>query len=201
MTNAWKANFEPRSTIIRMKEMQVIRLTLTDLDSIEIIQHNAELTVISDTERLTVASDFKFDDIDNRTYTALFNISGLFLGNAKINANITMNGKSVISNETMHVVIIREEKTIDRVFTISVIVLVAILYINFGAALDLGKVKEILVRPIGPLIAFVCQFLFMPLVTMNAMGVFEFILIFLQINFPEGLFDDCICFISFILFS
>lgn len=172
MTNAWKANFEPKSTTLRMNEMQMIRLTLTELDDIELIQHNAQLTVVSDTERLTITSDLKFDDIDNRTYTGLFNVSALFLGVARVNANITMNGKSQISNETMNVIIIREEKMIDRAFTISVIVLVAILYINFGAALDLGKVKEILVRPIGPLIAFVCQFLFMPVVTINAVGVF-----------------------------
>lgn len=163
-STAWKANFEPKSTIIHMEEVQTINLTLTELDRIDLIQHNAELTVVSDSDRLQVITKFNFDDIDDHKWTGLFNISGIFLGNAKVTANITMNGKSEQSTETLNVVIIREERLIDRIFTISVIILVAILYINFGAAMDLGKVKEILVRPIGPLIAFVCQFLFMPLV-------------------------------------
>lgn len=148
-----------------MEEVQTINLTLSELRAIELIQNNAELTVVSDTHRLKViAAEFKLDDIEDDKWTGQFNISGIFLGNAKLSANITMNGKSEQSNQTLNVIIIREERLIDRIFTISVVVLVAILYINFGAALDLGKVKEILVRPIGPLIAFVCQFLFMPLV-------------------------------------
>lgn len=147
MTNAWKANFEPNSTTIHMYEMQTIRLTLTELEGVELIQHNAELTVVSDTERLKVICYFDLNDILDHKFTGEFNVSGIFLGNAKLSANITMNGKSVQSNETMSVLIIREERMIDRAFTVSVIVLVTILYINFGAALDLGKVKEILVRP------------------------------------------------------
>lgn len=152
MTLAWKANFEPNSPIIHMNEMQTIRLTLTDLDGIDLIQHNAELTVVSDTERLKVICNFNLNDILDHKFTDDFNVSGIFLGNAKLNAKITMKDKSQLSNETMNVLIIREERMIDRAFTVSVIVLVSILYINFGAAMDLGKVKEILVRPSNELI-------------------------------------------------
>lgn len=162
---AWQAHFEPNPITIQMNKVQTINLTLSNLDNIELIQNNAELIVFSDEKILHVITPkLNFDNIPNDTWTGQFNISGEFLGLAKIYANISVNGKSQRSNETLHVVIIREERLIDRIFTISVIVLVSILYINFGAALDLGKVKEILVRPIGPLIAFVCQFLFMPLV-------------------------------------
>lgn len=37
------------------------------------------------------------------------------------------------------------------------------LFINFGAALDIDTVKEIMKRPIGPSICFSCQYIFMPL--------------------------------------
>lgn len=162
---AWQAYFDPNPITIQMNKIQTINLTLKNLDNIELIQNNAVLSVFSDEKILQVITQkLNFDNIPNDTWTGQFNISGEFLGLAKIYANISANGKTETSNETLHVVIIREERLIDRIFTISVIVLVSILYINFGAALDLGKVKEILVRPIGPLIAFVCQFLFLPLV-------------------------------------
>lgn len=50
-------------------------------------------------------------------------------------------------------------------FTYSVIILVSILYINFGAAINLTTIKDIMRKPVGPIICFVCQFLFMPLVS------------------------------------
>lgn len=163
-TKAWEANFEPNSTIVHMSESQTINLTLSGLNGVELIQNKAILRVISESEILTVSSQLNLDDIDNGVYTGQFNISGTFLGTTKVYVNITDAGVSERSNQTLSVVILREERLIDRVFTASIVILVSILYINFGAALDLGKVKEILVRPIGPLIAFVCQFLFMPLV-------------------------------------
>lgn len=78
--------------------------------------------------------------------------------NIKRNENVTEQ-----SVEFLNVTILRPQRLIDRLFTLSVIILVSILYINFGAALNLQTIKEIFTRPIGPTICFVCQFLFMPL--------------------------------------
>ena len=50
-------------------------------------------------------------------------------------------------------------------FTASVAILVPIIFVNFGCALDLNVVKENFTKPVGPLIGMVCQFLFMPLVS------------------------------------
>lgn len=164
-STAWEANFQPNSTSLHMAESKTINLTLTGLNSVELIQFDAELIILSDNaDILHIEEKVKFDDIIDETWSGLFNITGIFLGTTKVHANISLNGQTQRSNQSMSVTIIREERLIDRIFTGSVIALVSILYINFGAALDLGKVKEILVRPIGPLIAFVCQFLFMPLV-------------------------------------
>lgn len=171
---AWQAYFQPNPIKIQMNKIDTINLTLKNLDYIELIQNNAELVVFSDEKILQVInSKLNFDNIINDTWTGQFNISGEFLGLARVYANISTNGNTQRSNESLSVVIIREERLIDRIFTISVIILVSILYINFGAALDLGKVKEILVRPIGPLIAFVCQFLFMPLVNYLRFDFFQ----------------------------
>lgn len=67
------------------------------------------------------------------------------------------------SAEFLNVTILRPQRVIDRLFTLSVIILVSILYINFGAALNLQTIKEIMSRPVGPTICFICQFIFMPL--------------------------------------
>lgn len=56
-------------------------------------------------------------------------------------------------------------RAIDKAFTISVAVLVSLIYINFGCALDRTKLKEILRRPIGPAIGLFGQFLAMPLLS------------------------------------
>lgn len=147
---AWQAHFSPNPITIQMNKVDTINITLTHLDYVELIQNNAELTVFTDENILHVInSKLNFDNIVNDTWTGQFNITGEFLGLAKVYANITANGQTQRSNETLTVVIIREERLIDRIFTVSVVILVSILYINFGAALDLGKVKEILVRPIG----------------------------------------------------
>lgn len=67
------------------------------------------------------------------------------------------------SDEKLDVTVLRPQRIIDRMFTYSVIILVSILYINFGAAMSLSTIKDIMRKPIGPTICFVCQFLFMPL--------------------------------------
>lgn len=60
------------------------------------------------------------------------------------------------------VTVLRDRRLIDTLFTISVITFIAILYISFGATIDLSCVKDILVKPIGPAICFVSQYVFMP---------------------------------------
>lgn len=168
-TTAWNINFEPNPITMHMSSTQTVNFTITGLNEFEVIyvQNGATLNISSETEILNVTaqSQYDLDGVTDGNLTGYINITGEFLGTAKVHANITYKSVSQISNQTLNVTIIREERPIDRIFTASIVALVSILYINFGAALDLGKVKEILVRPIGPLIAFVCQFLFMPLVS------------------------------------
>jgi len=77
------------------------------------------------------------------------------------------------SNESLDVIILRIRRVIDAVFEYSLVVCLWILNINFGAALSLVVVKNILKRPIGPGICAVLQFLFMPL-TAYGLGLLFF---------------------------
>jgi solute carrier family 10 (sodium/bile acid cotransporter), member 3/5 len=71
------------------------------------------------------------------------------------------------SQESLSVTIERQKGVLDAVFTGSVIVFIAVLFINFGTAIDLTVLREIITRPVGPAIGFVGQFIFMPLVSLS----------------------------------
>lgn len=62
------------------------------------------------------------------------------------------------------VTVLKRERTVTRAFIISVAVLVTLSYVNMGCALDLAVVKTVLLKPVGPLVGFLCQYLIMPLV-------------------------------------
>lgn len=50
-------------------------------------------------------------------------------------------------------------------FTVSVAVLVSLIYINFGCALDMDKLWDILRRPVGPCLGVIGQFVIMPVLS------------------------------------
>lgn len=174
--SAWTATFEPNNnkTTIHMGETLTVKLIIQHLNATNLIWEKATIGIISDADILKVSHQILLDDIIDDEWTGVFNVTGDFLGNARVFVEILSElGNIELSNETLAIVIIREEKLIDKIFNISVAALVSILYINFGAAMDMEKVKEILVRPIGPLLAIVCKFLFMPLLS-YFLGIFLF---------------------------
>lgn len=56
------------------------------------------------------------------------------------------------SNEVLEVIVLRPERIVDTIFAVTVVLLLAILFINFGAAIDIETMKQIYRRPIGPAI-------------------------------------------------
>lgn len=124
---------------------------------------NFTLTPISDANIATVNVEV-VKHIDNVWYGDL-NISGVFLGSTKVSLHLNSSQIAGDDKEIMTVTVIREERTIDTVFTASVAILVSILYINFGCAMDWSVCRSTLRKPIGPAIGFFCQFLFMPLLS------------------------------------
>lgn len=62
------------------------------------------------------------------------------------------------------VVVVRENRPIDIVFNVVVILLVCIVNLGMGCKTELSVVRATLRRPIAPLIGFCSQFILMPLV-------------------------------------
>lgn len=145
--------FEPNNITLHMHQTKSVNVTFLNFDKFP-LPANASIAIVRDNEIVHV--QHPKIQLVNGTWTGSFNVTGIFLGAAKIRAGL--------HDVALPVVVIREERFIDKLFTVSVAVLVSILYINFGAALDLSKVKMILVRPVGPAIGFFCQYLVLPLV-------------------------------------
>ncbi|XP_066596749.1 P3 protein-like isoform X3 [Prorops nasuta] len=115
----------------------------------------------SDESILMVDLELFQSDYASHNCHGMLNITGVFLGKAKIMFNQSVTDiKHVLSVAT-----IRQERVIDHIFTGSVIILVSLLYINFGCAMDWSVCQETLRRPIGPLIGMFCQFIIMPLLS------------------------------------
>lgn len=162
----WNVTFEPHTVTVHMSESTPINVTITGLDAERLLNDNAVIefrsdNVIADVDPATV----NLKEIVKGTWNGTVELRNTFLGSANIFVVITRNGTEQRSSSSLSAVIIRPQRFIDSLFTVSVACLVSILYINFGAAIDLTKVKGIVMRPIGPLIAMFCQFLFMPVVS------------------------------------
>ncbi|XP_067639438.1 P3 protein isoform X2 [Eurosta solidaginis] len=96
-----------------------------------------------------------------RSWRGNITINALFLGSTK--AYVRRVNTTERAAGTLDLTIIRKMRTIDYIFIGSVALLVSLLYINFGAALDLTVLRSLLRRPVAPLIGFLTQFIAMPL--------------------------------------
>lgn len=159
---SWDVIFTPNKTQIHMHtsvevEFQLIGISRNEIKDINLISDNVEIASVNYTTHST-------DEKDNWNN---FMVNGIFLGSSNIFVELTRTSSNSIekSSTFLPVTIIREERIIDHIFTGSVIILVSLLYINFGAALDLGQLNGIIRRPIGPIIGFCSQFLLMPLLS------------------------------------
>ncbi|XP_013777547.1 sodium/bile acid cotransporter-like [Limulus polyphemus] len=61
--------------------------------------------------------------------------------------------------------VIRAPSILKDVFTFLVAIVIGINFVSMGCQLDLKLIKKVLIKPVGPIIGFFCQFLFMPLVS------------------------------------
>ncbi|XP_059491092.1 ileal sodium/bile acid cotransporter-like [Neocloeon triangulifer] len=100
-----------------------------------------------------------------------FSVYGNFLGYSKVFLQAypigvnSSNGNPIDESAELPVSVIRVKRLADQIFIITVPILVSLIYINFGCALNWTVVKNTLKRPIGPAIGFVSQFVFMPLIS------------------------------------
>jgi len=104
-----------------------------------------------------------------RDWTLTVNVTGTFLGFSKVRTEVEetdSDNKTRVHHGSKHLQLVvtrsKAKKTASKIFGYSVAALISFAYINMGCALDVEVMKKVLKRPIGPLIGFVSQFLFMP---------------------------------------
>lgn len=149
---------------LHMSEEAIVNVTISNLDFPN-GSPNQTIQLVSDSEVLHCPVEIPIRKIGDKLWRGSFIADATFIGKASIRVEIGHDAQKEQSDSTLPVIIIRAQRVIDTVFVVSVASLVSILYINFGAAMDLRKVRGVLRRPVGPLIAFGCHFLLLPLVS------------------------------------
>jgi len=164
----WAVDFHPDKLLgLPMYDSAQVTLSTSDLSEDE--RANGRVSVVSD--HSDVAEPLVYQPIvlntQNTTggsWTSAFNVTANFIGYTEVVMRIDCNGKSRVS-KPLKVTVVRKERVIDKVFLSSVIVLVSIIFVNFGCALDWPFLRKSLRRPIGPAIGFFSQFIIMPLLS------------------------------------
>lgn len=142
-------------------------------DVIEVIYYAADPNIASvspaifnnynaSTTNATALSSSLIETANGTEYLSRMNLTGSFIGYTKVCTNLMDSTNQSVATQCIDVSVIRKPRAIDLAFTYSVAALVAIIYINMGAALDTTTIKETLKRPIGPAIGFFSQFVIMP---------------------------------------
>ncbi|XP_013099094.1 P3 protein isoform X2 [Stomoxys calcitrans] len=123
----------------------------------------------SDNNRLAQSNDLVLGSQINpatRKWQGDITIDAKLLGYARLHVEMSNSRDNTkeISREYLTLIIIRKTRIIDHIFTGSVALFVSLLYINFGAALDLSVLKGLIIKPVSASIGFLTQFLLMPLI-------------------------------------
>lgn len=146
-------------------------LLVQGLDRDDVVASGAWFRIRAANEKLlSIEKSFNGSEVSvDGQWQGMFEMDALFLGLTNVYVEkVSAAGEPIERSDTvLPIIIVREVRTIDHVFTGSVATLVSLLYINFGAALSLSKLKGIVRRPIGPAIGFVGQFVIMPLVRLS----------------------------------
>ena len=163
-TAGWKASFDPPRITVEMERELSGKFLLTGITDSTQIQ---SITLVSPDDNIARVVEPVITDFSHESISGDYKIHGVFLGRKNLFFEVEWkNGKKEqVTEGSLTVVIIREKRTMDVVFTATVAILVSIIYINFGAAMKMDVLKGILRRPIGPAIGFVMQFLVMPLLS------------------------------------
>lgn len=165
LCSAFTAKFEPDALTIHMHTTENVNLTLEGLPQ---LTAGSYVHITSNNDQLAeVSKQIQPAEVSNGRWVGNFDINAVFLGRTSVYVELVTPGGGTPEQaaETLTLTIIREDRAIDHAFTGSVATLVALLYINFGAALDVSKLKGIIKKPIGPIIGFCGQFIVMPLVS------------------------------------
>ncbi|XP_037936243.1 P3 protein [Teleopsis dalmanni] len=162
----WTANFTPYKLEMHMGTSAVVLLEISNVyvEKDTSFQLHSEKPDLAYVEHIIHASDI---DPFTKSWRGNVTINAIFMGGTRVYVELTNNetGYKERNAESLELVITRRMRVIDHVFTGSVALLVSLLYINFGAALDVHVLRGLMSRPVGPTIGFMTQFIIMPLLS------------------------------------
>ncbi|XP_023169240.1 uncharacterized protein LOC111598289 [Drosophila hydei] len=183
---SWQARFEPALLQLEMERSHTVHLTLSDItDELQLVKGRYSFRLQSTDAQLASVpaenSSISMEEVQHNLWNGSIRIDAYFLGEAKIQVrlhdavtNTSSAPQNAASNDsTLLVQVVRPQRIIDHVFVGSIILLMSLVYINFGAALNVDVLQGLITRPIGPCIGFITQVLGMPLLS-YALGVFIF---------------------------
>ncbi|XP_017016311.2 ileal sodium/bile acid cotransporter [Drosophila takahashii] len=188
-TRGWSAHFRPAALKLHMAGEDRVQLTLelpkanfSTLQQPDRFQFRLEST---DALLASVPGENSTIPLDafnpqTRDWTGDIVVHGHFLGQTKIQVrlhDIQLNQSELptewSNDSSLEVKIMRPNRVVDHVFLGSIILLMSLLYINFGAALNLEVLRGLITRPTAPCLGFITQVVGMPLIS-YALGVFIF---------------------------
>ncbi|PNF19627.1 hypothetical protein B7P43_G01084 [Cryptotermes secundus] len=170
-TSLWGVNFDPTELLLPMDSMSTVKFSAPLKEDeiyfglVRVITSDGSIATPSPADKIYILKNENISNSGN--WTSAFNITGNFLGYAEVHLQLRDNRSQTVlsSSSSITVKVVRNERVVDKLFTYSVAVLVSVIYINFGCALDWSAFKKTVRRPIGPIIGFISQFLAMPLIS------------------------------------
>ncbi|XP_061401065.1 hepatic sodium/bile acid cotransporter-like [Musca vetustissima] len=172
----WQVNFEEKLVNVSMKQSKVFQIEIVKIDpnwgpDFELHILPGDMGLIRLSHNIITAKDLK---VGQTSWKGNFTMEGILLGRTPVYVELRRpNQETETAAETMDVIILRKIDKLDVAFRTLVGGFVMLLYVNFGAALELDALKRILLKPIGPAIGFVGQFLIMPILSFS-IGYFLF---------------------------
>ncbi|XP_050304668.1 ileal sodium/bile acid cotransporter-like isoform X2 [Anthonomus grandis grandis] len=148
--------FNPKNVTLFMYDNVTVEYNVTNTDGL------TECVLYS--ENLHVAFIEKEIVLRHPNQTGSFNLTGNFLGQTVISCKNKLTNEKASENH-LKVKCLRKQRLIDRIFTGSTATLVAIIYINFGCVVQWAELKNLIKKPVGPVIGFCGQFIVMPLLS------------------------------------
>uniref|UniRef100_A0A1B6F323 P3 protein n=1 Tax=Cuerna arida TaxID=1464854 RepID=A0A1B6F323_9HEMI len=164
---AWAVDFYPDNLIgLPMYEQAEVNFTTRNLSAAEV--QAGRVLFVSDQPQIaqpqTSVVVLRTQNISDDTWAGSFQVMANFIGYAEVKMVLENEGESRVS-QPLKVTVARKQQTIDKVFITSVIILMSIIFVNFGCALDWPFLRKSLAKPVGPAIGLFTQFIVMPLLS------------------------------------
>lgn len=166
--NTWTAHFENTTYSIDMGDSKNISLIIINLNKTNLIESNATIRIVSDSNILRVSKIIDLNEIDDDKWSGIFVVNAIFIGHANVSVEIVQQQKNGQRSTQQCRINIQHKSILKRdfmkYFNIFVMIFYFVMYINIGVILELNKVSAIARKPLRPCIAFICNFIFSPLV-------------------------------------